>query len=202
MQTVYGLKPKFQALLRPAVGALARAGVTANQVTIAAVVLSFAAGAAFVARAGHPRWLFLLPAVLLVRMALNAIDGLLAREHNQKSARGAVLNELGDVFSDAALYAPLALWPGFSPVFVVAIVFLALATEMTGVVAIQIGAARRYDGPLGKSDRALWFGALGLLLGLGVPAGRWLTVVQGLAIVLLLQTVWNRAKNALKEARP
>ena len=58
------------------------------------------------------------------------------------------------------------------------------------------------DGPLGKSDRALLFGALGLLLGLGVPAGRWLTVVQGLAIVLLLQTVWNRAKNALKEARP
>lgn len=202
MPSVYDVKPKFQALLRPAVGALARGGVTANQVTIAAVVLSFAAGAALVARAGHSRWLFLLPAVLLVRMALNAIDGLLAREHNQKSARGAVLNELGDVFSDAALYAPLALWPGFSPVFVVAIVFLALATEMTGVVAIQIGAARRYDGPLGKSDRALWFGALGLLLGLGVPAGRWLTVVQGLAIVLLLQTVWNRAKNALKEARP
>jgi len=202
MPSVYDVKPKFQALLRPAVGALARAGVTANQVTIAAVVLSFAAGAVLVAKAGHPRWLFLLPAVLLVRMALNAIDGMLAREHNQKSARGAVLNELGDVSSDAALYAPLALWPGFSPVFVVAIVFLASATEMTGVVAIQIGAARRYDGPLGKSDRALLFGVLGLLLGLGVPAGRWLTVVQGLAIVLLLQTVWNRAKNALKEARP
>lgn len=202
MPSVYDVKPKFQALLRPAVGALARAGVTANQVTIAAVVLSFAAGASLVARAGELRWLLLLPIVLLVRMALNAIDGLLAREHNQKSARGAVLNELGDVFSDAALYAPLALWPGFSPVFVVAIVFLALATEMTGVVAIQIGAARRYDGPLGKSDRALLFGALGLLLGLGVPAGRWLTVVQGLAIVFLLQTVWNRAKNALKEARP
>ncbi|TXH21780.1 MAG: CDP-alcohol phosphatidyltransferase family protein [Elusimicrobia bacterium] len=202
MPSVYDVKPKFQALLRPAVGALARAGVTANQVTIAAAVLSFAAGAALVARAGHPRWLFLLPVVLLVRMALNAVDGMLAREHNQKSARGAVLNELGDVFSDAALYAPLALWPGFSPVFVAAIVFLALATEMTGVVAVQIGAARRYDGPLGKSDRALLFGVLGLLLGLGVPTGRWLTVVQGLAIVLLLQTVWNRAKNALKDARP
>ena len=202
MPSVYDVKPKFQALLRPAVGALARAGVTANQVTIAAVVLSFATGAALVARAGHSRWLLLLPVVLLVRMALNAVDGMLAREHNQKSARGAVLNELGDVFSDAALYAPLALWPGFAPVFIVAVVFLALATEMTGVVAVQIGAARRYDGPMGKSDRALLFGVLGLLLGLGVPTGRWLTVVQGLAIVLLLQTVWNRAKNAVKEARP
>ncbi|MBK9057115.1 MAG: CDP-alcohol phosphatidyltransferase family protein, partial [Elusimicrobia bacterium] len=51
MPSVYDVKPKFQALLRPAVGALARAGVTANQVTIAAVVLSFAAGAVLVAKA-------------------------------------------------------------------------------------------------------------------------------------------------------
>lgn len=199
MSSVYDLKPKFQALLRPAVGLLARTGVTANQVTIAAAVLSFVTGGVLVLKAGGAGWLLLLPAVLLLRMALNAVDGLLAREHNQKSARGAVLNELGDVFSDAALYAPLALWPGFSPVFVVAIVFLALATEMTGVVAVQIGASRRYDGPLGKSDRAFLFGVLGLLLGLGVPAGRWLTVVQGLAVVLLAQTVWNRAKKALAE---
>lgn len=201
MPSVYDLKPKFQALLRPTVNLLARAGVTANQVTIAAVVLSFIAGGVLVVRAGDARTLLILPAVLLVRMAMNAVDGMLAREHNQKSARGAVLNELGDVFSDAALYAPLSLWSGFSPVFVAAIVFLALATEMTGVVAVQIGASRRYDGPLGKSDRAFLFGVLGLLLGLGVPTGRWLTVAQGLAIVLLAQTVWNRAKKALAEVQ-
>lgn len=201
MPSVYDLKPKFQALLRPTVNRLARAGVTANQVTIFVAVLSFVTGGVLVVRAGDARTLLILPAVLLVRMAMNAVDGMLAREHNQKSARGAVLNELGDVFSDAALYAPLALWPGFSPVFVAAIVFLALATEMTGVVAVQIGASRRYDGPLGKSDRAFLFGVLGLLLGLGVPAGRWLTVVQGVAIVLLAQTVWNRAKRALAEVQ-
>ena len=51
---------------------------------------------------------FLLPAVLFVRMALNAIDGMLAREHGQKSALGAFLNELCDVVSDAALYLPFA----------------------------------------------------------------------------------------------
>ena len=40
MPSVYDVKPKFQALLRPAVGALARAGVTANQVTVFAALLS------------------------------------------------------------------------------------------------------------------------------------------------------------------
>ena len=109
MPSVYDLKPAFQRLLRPLCGALARAGVTANQVTVAAALLSLAAGA-LVAWRPAARWpLLLIPGVLLVRMALNAIDGMLAREHGQKSALGGILNELGDVVSDAALYLPLAL---------------------------------------------------------------------------------------------
>jgi CDP-diacylglycerol--glycerol-3-phosphate 3-phosphatidyltransferase len=47
-------------------------------------------------------------------MALNAIDGMLAREHGQASRLGAVLNELGDVVADAGLYLPLALTTVFS----------------------------------------------------------------------------------------
>jgi CDP-diacylglycerol--glycerol-3-phosphate 3-phosphatidyltransferase len=35
-------------------------------------------------------------------MALNAIDGMLAREHDMQSPLGAMLNELGDVLSDVA----------------------------------------------------------------------------------------------------
>ena len=46
MASIYDLKPKFQNLLRPLCGSLARAGVTANQVTVAAAVLSLAEGAA------------------------------------------------------------------------------------------------------------------------------------------------------------
>ena len=42
MPTIYQLKPAFQNLLRPIVRRLAAAGVTANQVTLAAFVLSVA----------------------------------------------------------------------------------------------------------------------------------------------------------------
>ena len=199
MPSIYQLKSAFQNLLRPMVGGLVRLGVTANMVTVSAMLLSLAVGAAIFSRP-EARWpLLLLPATLFVRMALNAIDGMMAREFGQKSRLGAILNELGDVVSDAALYLPLTMVPGVRPLLLVPIVVLAVVSEMTGVVAIQVGAERRYDGPMGKSDRAFVFGLVGLLLGLGVPSGRWLDVVLVLVLLLLVLTVLNRARRALAE---
>src|SRR5215471_13531963 len=200
MLSIYGLKPKFQALLRPFVNWLAGVGVAANQVTIVALVLSLGTGAAIAWTHGG-RTLLLLPAVLFVRMALNAIDGMLAREHQQKTPLGAILNELGDVFSDAALYLPLAFFLPFDPVAVVLVVLLAVFGEMTGVVGVQIGASRRYDGPMGKSDRAFVFGILGLLLGFGLDLGRIVFYVLLAMVFLLVVTIFNRARCALRELK-
>lgn len=203
MASVYDLKPKFQTLLRPLCGALARAGVTANQVTVFAALLSIAEGAAIFVTQGA-RWaLIALPVVLFVRMALNAIDGMLAREFGQKSKLGAILNELGDVVSDTALYLPFAVIPGFRPLLVAAVVTLAVMTEMTGVVAIQIGAGRRYDGPFGKSDRAVFFGFLAVAVAAGVPSSS-MALRAYLAIMAFaaIMTIFNRARAALKEVAP
>lgn len=94
--SIYALKPRFQALLRPLAERLARSGVTANQVTVAACVVSVALGA-WLASMPHDRTLFLLlPAWFFLRMAFNAVDGMLAREFGQKTALGAYLNELSD----------------------------------------------------------------------------------------------------------
>lgn len=199
MPSIYDLKPAFQGLLRPLTGALARRGVTPNQVTLAGVALSGAAGA-LVAAFPAARWpLVLLAPVLVARMALNAIDGMLAREHGKRSALGAVLNELGDVVADAALYLPLGLVPGFDAGLVVGVVVLAIVAEMAGVVCAQIGASRRYDGPLGKSDRAFVFGGVALLVGAGVPPGGWVRAVLVAMLVLLGVTVFQRARNGLRE---
>jgi CDP-diacylglycerol---glycerol-3-phosphate 3-phosphatidyltransferase len=199
--SVYDLKPKFQNLLRPLCEALARAGITANQVTLSAAVMSVASGAVIWATHGAAWALLLLPPVLFVRMALNAIDGMLAREFVQKSALGAVLNELGDVVSDTALYLSFATIVGVNAALVGLVVAIAIMTEMAGVVAIQIGASRRYDGPFGKSDRAVFFGALALLLGLGVKPGLWTDIVLVLAASAGALTIVNRAHAALKERK-
>lgn len=200
MVSVYDLKPRFQHLLRPLCGALAKRGITANAVTFAAAAISICLGAAIALTHGATWTLFLLPVVLFIRMALNAIDGMLARDFHQKSRLGAVLNELGDVVSDTALYLPLAFIPGMPAILLGLVVAIAIIAEMTGVVAIQIGAPRRYDGPFGKSDRAAFFGALALVLAFGVKPGLWTLIVLGLAALAGLLTIYNRARSALRQA--
>ena len=199
MVSVYDLKPRFQALLRPITGWLARRGVTANQVTVGAALLSMAVGAAVYWYAHEPRVLLLLPGLLFVRMALNAIDGMLAREHGQKSDLGAFLNELGDVIADSALFLPLAVVPGFDARLVVTVTVLAVVSEMTGVVGASLGSSRRYDGPMGKSDRALWFGVIALLVGCGVAAGTWVTVALAVMTLGLVVTIGRRVHRSLAE---
>ncbi len=195
--TIYDLKPKFQALLRPIVEALAQKGVTPNQVTLAALALSAGAGCA-VALAPASAWALLsIPIVLFVRMALNAIDGMLAREHDMRSELGAVLNELGDLLSDAFLYLPFALIPGVSPLWAVLFVFVGILTETAGILAQALGRDRRYDGPMGKSDRAFLMGLIALLLGAGVAPGLWSTLLLAAGTLLGVRTVYNRAAGGI-----
>jgi CDP-diacylglycerol--glycerol-3-phosphate 3-phosphatidyltransferase len=132
-------------------------------------------------------------------MALNAIDGMLAREHDMQTPLGAILNELGDVISDTALYLPFALIPGIQAGLVVIFVVLSIMSEMAGVVAVQIGSQRCYNGPMGKSDRAFLFGLIGLPLGFGLDIHLFVNIAIAIALGLLLLTIKNRVKSALKE---
>jgi CDP-diacylglycerol--glycerol-3-phosphate 3-phosphatidyltransferase len=201
LPTIYDLKPRFQALLRPAADALARAGATANAVTLAALVLSLAHGA-WLALLPQSRLPFLLlPVTLFLRMALNALDGMMAREHGMASPAGAVLNELGDVVSDAALYLPFALVPGVNAPLVVLVVILGIIGEMAGALGPLLGTTRRYDGPLGKSDRAFAFGLLAFLIGVGLQPGRWTTITLGVLLVLAGLTMVNRARSIVADAK-
>src|SRR6516162_5725914 len=104
MISSYQLKGGFQRLVRPMAALLVGAGITPNQVTIATMLASLAFAAELAVFAGHPAAYFALPVFFLLRMALNAIDGLMAKEWNQTSPLGLFLNELGDVVSDTALY--------------------------------------------------------------------------------------------------
>lgn len=174
-------------------------GVTANQVTLAAFALSLVHGVANAVTGGADWVLLSLPVVLFIRMAMNAVDGMLAREFDQKSPLGAILNELTDVLSDAVLYLPFALIAGLPSALVVIVVLFGVTAEMTGVIGVQIGASRRYDGPFGKSDRAFFFGAFAVLLVFFEP-GRWSTVLIAFAAALGAATIVNRARMALKEA--
>jgi CDP-diacylglycerol--glycerol-3-phosphate 3-phosphatidyltransferase len=200
MLSIYQLKPAFQNLLRPGVKRLYERGVTANQVTLVAAVVSVGLGVLLAALHQH-LWLFaLIPLWMILRMALNAVDGMLAREFGQQSKLGAYLNELSDLIADSALYLPFALLPGVSPLLVVLVVLLALISEYAGVLGPMVGASRRYDGPMGKSDRAFCFGVLGAGVASGLLPALWINGLLALILALLLYTLYNRVRQGLAEA--
>ena len=200
--TLYHLKPAFQSLLRPLVTRLARRGITANVVTTAALLGSVALGALLALDPARTALFLLLPAWMLVRMALNAIDGMLAREFGQQSALGAYLNELADVVSDAALMLPFVFVSPFGWASVGAVIFLATVSEMAGALGPMVGAPRRYDGPMGKSDRAFVFGALGLWLGLAGSLPGWALWLMPAVAVAIAINVFKRVRNGTRQARP
>jgi CDP-diacylglycerol--glycerol-3-phosphate 3-phosphatidyltransferase len=201
MPSVYDLKPRFQALLRPLMRGIAAAGLTPNAVTLTAIVGSLAVGAVVSFAGSRPAMLLLLPAWLFIRMALNAIDGMMARELGMSTQLGAVLNELGDAVSDLGLYLPLAFvyepaqWP------IVAFSIGAVLTEFSGVLGRALGATRHYEGPMGKSDRAFVVGALGLATFLFPAVGAAWPWMFAVAAALTVVTCLNRVSQALKELR-
>ncbi|AMQ93862.1 CDP-alcohol phosphatidyltransferase [Aggregatibacter actinomycetemcomitans] len=198
--SIYDLKPKFQNLLRPFTVKLAQHGVTANQVTLTACAVSVILGLILTALSAY-HWLFLLiPLWLFVRMALNAIDGMLAREFNQKSRLGGYLNEITDVVSDAALYLPFALIFPFDAFQIGLIIWLSALTEFCGVLGQVQGKTRRYDGLLGKSDRAFLFGLLGLFYAVIPTLPAWLYWAAWVVVILLIMTCIKRVKSGLAEA--
>lgn len=201
MASIYDIKPHFQKMLRPIVNRTAAKGITPNQVTVFATILSIATGVLITIFHQYTLMVVLIPVIMFVRMALNAIDGMLAKEHDMKTPLGNILNELGDVISDAFLFLPFILFPGFSPVLIVGIVLCSVISEMTGVLSVVIGASRRYDGPMGKSDRAFVFGALALAVLFGFTHSLSITLILSVTLGLILLNIYIRINQSLKEVK-
>ena len=158
MFSVYKLKPVFQKLLQPILYAFYKMGVTANQLTISAIILSCLMGFGFLTYHTYSQSILIIPFGLFLRMALNALDGMMARQYNMQSQLGEILNEMGDVISDMAIIFPFVILPGINPVIIILFGVLAILNEFAGILSKALGKERRYDGPMGKSDRALVIG--------------------------------------------
>lgn len=198
MITLYDIKPRFQALLRPLLRRLHKTGISANQITLFALALSVITGL-FLAIVREPFWFIVLPVVLFIRMALNALDGMMAREYHQQTRLGAILNETGDVLSDIALYLPFIFLPQSNMPLILTMLFFTVMSEFCGILAQTIKAVRSYAGPFGKSDRALVFGGWGVVIALWPQLNAWNNVVWGAATLLLLWTAINRCRSVLRE---
>lgn len=197
MISVYKLKPKFQQLLNPILLFLNKCNITANQITISSIILSVIIGFLFW-NADSSKWFFLsLPIGLLLRMALNALDGMMARRFNQTSKLGEVLNEVGDIISDVIVFFPLLKFQPESLYLIIVFIILSVINEFSGLLGKAIGGERRYEGPMGKSDRALLLGIYGLIMFFGVNITSISIYIFGAVVLLLTISTYIRLKKAL-----
>lgn len=194
--TLYQLKPQFQALLKPIANTLATKGITANQVTLFTLILCITFAALLFITGQSKLWLAL-PLVLFIRMALNAIDGLMAREFNMSSKLGAVLNELGDLVADAAISFAFLAIAGFNNAWLILFVLLSWLTEFIAILAINLAGTRINLGPLGKSDRTLLLGILALIIGFGIDLSSLAPIILIAANLLLMFTIIRRTQKII-----
>ncbi len=162
---IYRWKARFQNAVR----GLAGNWMTPDMALAGGALVTLMSGASLYAGLVHPRgrWLLLLvPPLLLLRMALNALDGMLARERGQSTALGEVLNEGVDVIGDTLAYGVLYFVPGGPRLTVVVFLLCTWAAEFFGVLGKGLpGGVRRYEAAFGgKPDRAFWMALLSLAL--------------------------------------
>ena len=197
MKSLHDLKPQFQKLLKPVASALDKQGITPVQLMVISAGISLFAGLLLAAAAPTQYIFVLLPFVLVLRLTLNAVDELLIKVHKKDSKIAFYLGEIGDVFSDIVLYLPFLFIPGVSQILVIFNVFASTFTEFTGVLGLEIGKKRRYEGPMGKIDRAVAFSFVAVVYGLGLLGVGWVNFF--LTIIFLAQglTVYNRIFKAI-----
>lgn len=104
------------------------------------------------------RWtLLLLNFWVLMRMVMNVLDGMLAREYNEATPGGEIANEALDVFGDTIVYGAFFFIPN-SPHLAVTIFLISIwAAEFFGVLGKGLpGGVRRHETHGGgKPDRSI-----------------------------------------------
>ena len=198
MISIYKLKPKFQKLLQPLLLLLKRTGVSPNHITVFTIFFSLLIGYILFLGIYNSFWFIVVALGLLIRMMLNALDGMMANQFNLQSKLGEILNEIGDVISDIAIYFPFLYFEAIKSEYVILFIFLSIINEFCGVLAKLISGSRRYDGPMGKSDRAFLVGIICIVLFFTDSIFIYLDYVFIIAIFLILISSFFRITKALK----
>ena len=149
----YRSKQTIVGRLDGVVGRLARAGISPDAVTLAAIPLAAIGGICLLLSPTVPVALLVVPIAAGLRLATNLVDGALARATGRSHARGELLNELCDRIADLALLTPVAFLPGAQREAVLLGVTGAVLASFVGVSSRAAGGVRLYRGVLSKPGR-------------------------------------------------
>jgi CDP-diacylglycerol---glycerol-3-phosphate 3-phosphatidyltransferase len=201
MAGIYGIKPRFQQSLRQVEAFLIRRRVGPDALTLGAVPLCALGGAALVAGRWSPWLLLAIPPIAIGRTALNALDGMVARDTGVARPWGSVLNEFCDRLSDVALFTGVAFARGSDTRLGGAVLVAMLLSSFAGNAARAAGGTRQYGGVMGKADRMIYLSVAAVLAFAlpRVPVFRYFLV---LVLAGLGLTIVQRLRAAYAELQP
>jgi CDP-diacylglycerol---glycerol-3-phosphate 3-phosphatidyltransferase len=192
---IYSIKPAFRATLRPLGGALVRAGLSADAVTVAGLAFAGLAGLGIWLGREGSAWLVMVPVGAFLRIVANALDGMVAEARGTGRPLGEVLNETVDRLADVAVFLPMGLVPGVRPLLVAGALAAMLTTSFLGVVIKSAGGPRIYTGVMGKPDRMFLAGGAAVVA-LWLDPGDVFTWALWIVIVGCIVTLVQRAAAA------
>jgi len=201
MISIYKIKPKFQQLLMPLLKLLRRLGISPNSITIFSILLSFGIAYFFWNTSDNSSYFLIVAFGLLLRMMLNALDGMMARIYNLQSKLGEVLNEVGDIVSDVAIYFPLIIFESLSIEIAIIFILLSIINEFCGLMAKVISGERRYDGPMGKSDRAFLIGIICIVYYFTNGLDPFMNYIIGGSSILMILSSYIRLTKSIKNGK-
>lgn len=156
---IYSLKPQFRRSMRSVERWLIRLGVSADAITGLGLLFSVFAGLAIWLGRDANAWLLVVPVAVFLRIAANALDGMVAVTTDTTHPRGEVFNETADRLADIAIFFPIVAVPGVDDRLVAASIAAILVTSVVGISAKAAGGTRIYSGVMGKADRMSVIGA-------------------------------------------
>ena len=198
MVGIYQIKPAFQRSLRGLEDWCVARGVHPDALTYAALALSVLGGLCLYLAPGRPLLLLAVPLVAVVRTALNALDGLVAKRTGLARPWGEVLNETCDRLADIALLGGVALAPGVYHLLGAVAVVAVLLDSYLAILSKAAGGRRQYGGPMGKADRMILL-AVAAPLGLVLPVATVYDLFLGVVLVGVLATFLLRARATYRD---
>lgn len=192
--------------------AIARAGVSPNQVSIASIIFAAAAGAAFwraQVRVGDSAsfWLVVAAAGIQLRLLCNILDGLLAIEGGLKTKTGELYNEVPDRIADVLIFLGAGVAVRMYPYGALLGTLCAIFAVLTAYVRLlggSLGLKQDFGGPMAKQHRmfALTVGALAASIEHAVIGSVWSLyftleiILAGVMLTFVLRT--RRIAKSLK----
>ena len=152
---IYSTKSMWQKVLKPIVDISVRNHVHPDVFTYTAVVISIGGAISLYLAGSNQAWLWLFIPSVLLRLTLNLLDGLVARELQMADTFGELKNEFGDRIADVAIFLGLA-FGGYVDVRLVLVsLSLILCVSYLGILGKAMTGERVYGGIFGKGDRMI-----------------------------------------------